>query len=201
MKRIILNLKLLKRAYITILGAVTAALSFLLLFIEKEAIGINSTCSGVLYAFGALVVPLFFALIYVMFYQKTVIKDDKPMIRVKYGDLWKEAFPRSRQNKEKKIVVINVNTTFDVIVDEDVSRVQKPLVSSTTMHGQLIKKLGSKGIKPEELLKNIKENLEIQGISPVRTVSRPPTTAFPCVSDWYYILLPSRRQVYPSCIE
>lgn len=170
MKRILLNIKLLKRAYITTLTAVTAIVSFLLLFINKEELGIKSAGRGVLCIVIMLIAPLFIAILKVCCYRTVIIKGDKPVIKVQYGDLWKIAFPKKKS--DMRIVVINVNTTFDVIVDEDVVNIQKPLVSPTTMHGQLIKKLKEKGVDPETLLKEIKKSLNAQGISPKKTISR-----------------------------
>ena len=170
MRKILLNLKLLKRVYISTLSVVTAIVSFILLFIDKEDFGIKSVCYGVLCIVIILITPLFIALLKVCCYRTVIVKEDKPVVKVKYGDLWKEPFLKKRS--EKSIVVINVNTTFDVIVDENVADVQKPLVSPTSMHGQLIKKLKENGIEPEVLLKAIKENLQGQSISPVRSIAR-----------------------------
>ena len=170
MSRIRLNFKLFGQTYFRVLTAITAAISLVLLFIDKENLGIKSPGCGCIWVAGVLLVPAIVALIWIMIYRSVKVKEESPVIKIQYGDLWKEAFPK--KTKGKRIVVINVNTTFDVIVDEDISKIQKPLVSPTTMHGQLIKRLKEKGIGPEKLLEAIKENLEINKIEPVRTISR-----------------------------
>ena len=170
MKRIKINIKIFIRAYLRLLGIITAALSFLLLFVDKEDLGIKGFCCGLIWVILALLIPLIASFVWARIYRTVKVKEEKPMIRIQYGDIWKKAFPRKSQGK--RIVVVNVNTTFDVIVDSDTGKVQKPLVSPTTMHGQLINKLEEKGVTPQQLLEAIKGNLKVNKIEPIRTISR-----------------------------
>lgn len=170
MERIRLNFKLFRTTYCRVLSVVTATVSIVLLFIDKERLGINGLRCGCISVICVLLVPIIVAFFWIMIYRSIKVKEQSPMIKIQYGDLWKYAFPK--KTKGKRIVVINVNTTFDVIVDEDISKIQKPLVSPLTMHGQLIKKLKEKGIELDELSKAIKENLRLNKIEPIRTISR-----------------------------
>ena len=84
-----------------------------------------------------------------------------------YGDLWKISF--SNQSKER-IVVVNVNTAFDVIVDSP--GIPNSLVSARTIHGQWITKMKELGIKEDELNEAIQNNLKERNIIPSKRLSK-----------------------------
>ena len=65
----------------------------------------------------------------------------------------KVAFPR--RNKKNRIVVIPVNTSFDTIVDEDITSVDKPLISPISLHGQWIKRILKSSKTLEQLDKDM----------------------------------------------
>ena len=83
---------------------------------------------------------------------KKIYEDDK--VLAFYGDIFKIT-----SKQEKKIVVIPVNDTFETIVDDDLVQ-DKPLVSLTTIHGQWIKYMNSKGIDSKTLSTMISDNLK-----------------------------------------
>ena len=168
--RVRLNTKRFGKQFISAIAAISFIASLVLLIFDKEDFGIKELSCKIICIVAILVVSTIYALFRTVCYRKVIVKEDNPLIKVQYGDLWKKAFPKKKS--EKRIVAINVNTTFDVIVDESVADIPKPLVSPTTMHGQLIKKLKEREIAPEALSKKIKENLQNQCISPVRSIER-----------------------------
>lgn len=87
---------------------------------------------------------------------------------MRYGDIWKIAFSK---RKEKKIVVVSVNTTFDTIVDENLAIVDKPLVSPSSMHGQWLTYMKSKNVDISTIDKNITNSLQLQKINPIRVLN------------------------------
>ena len=170
-ERIKLNTKRFYSEFLSALATVSFVSSFILLFFDKEDFGLNTMKLKYLCIGGLLLVSLGWAFFRTAFYRETIIKKESPVIKVEYSDIWKEAFPKS--SKEKRIVVINVNTTFDVMVDEDTVNIKKPLVSPTTLHGQLITHLTKRGITREKLSEDIKRNLtKVQQLQPVRTIDQ-----------------------------
>ena len=75
------------------------------------------------------------------------------------------------KNKDKKIVVIPVNTHFDTIVDECIDCVDKPLVSANSIHGQWIKKMLENN-SIEEIDTKIQDYLKRKGVQSVRDEER-----------------------------
>lgn len=74
-------------------------------------------------------------------YRKRVIcRSLSGNIVVRYADLLKEGF--DLRHKQEKLYVIPVNSSFDTVVDEDISLCGKPLISPNTLHGKWIKKMG-----------------------------------------------------------
>lgn len=68
-------------------------------------------------------------------------------IVVRYADLLKEGFDLRR--KQEKLYVIPVNSSFDTVVDEDISLCRKPLISPNTLHGKWIKKMSENKKGPQ----------------------------------------------------
>ena len=81
--------------------------------------------------------------------------DKNKKVNFLYGDLINRAF---KKKKQKEIFVIQVNDTFDVIIDDPT--INNPLVSEKTLHGQFIKKYcETEKIDVNELNERIKKSL------------------------------------------
>ena len=100
--------------------------------------------------------------------KRKVIDETQLSVILRYGDLWKYAFPRF--SNKKRIVVVNANTAFDVLVDPP--GVCKPLVSEKTLHGQWILKMNERGVSSEEINEKIQENLKEQNVSPTKILEK-----------------------------
>ena len=109
---------------------------------------------------GSFLISLVF--IVVILKNKRLWANGKNKVLAFYGDLFKIT-----NKQEKKIVVIPVNDTFETIVDDDLVQ-DKPLVSLTTIHGQWIKYMNSKGIDSKTLSTMISDNLKNRKIVPIK---------------------------------
>jgi len=169
MKRIKLNLSVFKNTFIKTVSVLFSVMSAVLLLVPKEAFGIN-TYKEAIVVFG---VVFLVALVYTVFrtftYKKVeVFNNTRCSLTLRYGDLWKIAFRKKRFGKEaKKIVVVGVNTAFDTIVDNELSKIAKPLVSEKSIHGQWLNEMKIKGIDGVVINQAIKNNLQIQGVNKV----------------------------------
>jgi len=175
MSRIYDNLNLFINYLLKGISALFALASAVLLLVEKESLGIDSNCKAAVVYIIIIGLALLWAISRVFFYKENkVYGDGLGELILRYDDIWKIAFPKQHfwTKDEKKIVVVSVNTSFDTIVDEDISKVKKPLVSTTTLHGQWIKQMQEHGISIEEMNRTIHESLTLQGIEPSKTVDR-----------------------------
>lgn len=176
MKRIEGNLKFLKQYFLNALSVLFTILSAVLLLLDKETIGIDSQSKAILTFAAMILAAIVYAILQTCFYKrKDIFSNGNGKLVVEYGDLWKIAFPSTPflEKDSKKIVVVSVNTAFDTIVDEDnLDKIQKPLVSAKSMHGQWIKKMQKCGADSEKLNQAIQDNLRCQGIQPVKELNR-----------------------------
>lgn len=167
LKRINLNIKLFKNYLKTWCGGVFGVASAGLLFLDKNDLKIDTTCKEM----GALVALLALAFIcaVVSVFVYATVDSIKDKLTLRYGDLWKIAF----SNKgNKKIVVVNVNTTFDTIVDENLSLIDKPLVSPITIHGQWIKQMNKRNVSIADIDEGIENSLRVQKVEPIKIIER-----------------------------
>ena len=81
-------------------------------------------------------------------------------IKVIEGDLFQYAFGNKSKNK---IVVIPVNTTFEVHITTKAEKTINPLVSLETLHGKFLLRVYKSNISEEELKKRIVANLKLNG--------------------------------------
>ncbi len=91
----------------------------------------------------------------------TIWEKGSGKIITQYGDLLKESF--EKKNNET-LYVIPFNSSFDVIVDDD-TMIQKPLVSSNSLHGKWIEKMIEHGTSASEINNRIKLSLNQQNES------------------------------------
>lgn len=174
MKRIIMNLGIFKNIIVKTLATLFSVSSAILLFVDKKDLGIDSTCKGIFTLCGIGVFAVIVGCFFVYNYRKKIVFENvQGKLTVRYDDIFKFAFPKwySKHKKNKRIVVIGVNTSFDTIVDEDVQSISKPLVSINTLHGKWLQKMQEHGINGEDIDAMIKNNFQIHGILPSKTLS------------------------------
>lgn len=167
MKKIILiiklNIKIVLCQFWSVLGVVFTVISAFLCFISWDDFSNINWCCRLITLAIVLVFSFFISLIKVMATSThTVWENGTGKIVLKYGDLIKIGFPKKSKNEQ--VVVVQVNTHFDTIVDENISCVSNPLVSSKTIHGQWLQKMYDT-MSCEELNSKIQENLHTQGIA------------------------------------
>lgn len=172
MKRLCINKKYIIRRFISALSVEFTAISAVLLFFSLEddlGITLDSVCKKCM----ALLIPILlaglFAVIRACTFRKNKIVDETQLsIILRYGDLWRFGFPHF--SKKRRIVVVNVNTAFDTIVD--LPEIHNPLVSANTVHGQWIDQMKKRGVSANELDTEIEKSLEEQRITPTDILNK-----------------------------
>ena len=165
LKKIQINGKLFLEYFKIACGVVFGIASAFFLFFDISDLKIKSCSSKILTMTILILLAIFYAVVKVMSYKKIVVIKGKLVLR--YGDLWKTAF----NTKEKKKIV-GVNTTFDTIVDENLSMINKPLVSPTTIHGRWLKCMKDRNVAISDIDAKISNSLKLQGIRPMKVLSR-----------------------------
>ena len=172
MNRININKKYLFRNFTAFLSVEFTVISAVLIFFslnEDLGINLNTFCKKCLALLFPVALAALAAIIRTCTFRKNKIVDETQLsITLRYGNLWKFAFPNF--SKKERIVVVNVNTAFDVITDSP--NIHHPLVNARTIHGQWITQLKNRGIGPDEINNVIQENLESQGIEPTKIVQK-----------------------------
>ena len=91
--------------------------------------------------------------------RRKISEFNKIEINAMYGDILKVR--RWRRKARKPVVVIHVNSAFDIDVEDDLN-VPNPIVSSDTLHGQWVNKIISKKIMTlDQLRKEIEKAIKI----------------------------------------
>lgn len=170
-KIILYNIKEICKSAFVIASTLFSVLSFVLCMMTWEEVERVIKCDKFWLFFAIIVVSVFSAVFWICVFRRknTIYQNGIRKIRICYGDIINIGFPKLFKEK-KKIAVIPVNTSFDTIVDEDIDRIEKPLVSSNTIHGKWLLKMYGSGIDRESLDADIKDHL--QGISVVRTLTK-----------------------------
>jgi len=163
-KKIKLNIIPIIKQTILLSGSIFSVLTIVLSFITWEDMKIENIWIKICILFGIILgsflISLFF--IVVILKNKKLWANGKNKVLAFYGDIFKIT-----SKQEKKIVVIPVNDTFETTVDDDLVQ-DKPLVSLTTIHGQWIKYMNSKGIDSKTLSTMISDNLKNRKIEPIK---------------------------------
>ena len=158
-----LNIILVLKKTILIASALFSALAVILSFVTWDDIGIKKICDKCLILIVMLISALVIAILYyTIFRRKNVIwEKGKGKIVVRYGDLMKIGFGKKN---DERIVVIPVNTCFDTIVDTNIARQEKPLVSPSSIHGKWLKKMG---MSAADIDSKIKDSIRVRDIKAV----------------------------------
>lgn len=170
-KYIKLNIKMIGKNVLRISGTLYTILTIILAFISWIEIGINSICVRIIILILILLISIVISIIYVCVIKNKVIIWNKgnSAIQECYDDIMKLAFKKNK-SENKKIIVVPVNTCFDTIVDDNITNVEKPLVSIKTLHGKWIKGMLENGISINEIDSKISKSLDTQKIKPIYTI-------------------------------
>jgi len=163
-KKIKLNIIPIFKQTILLSGSIFSVLTIVLSFITWEDMKIENIWIKICILFGIILGSFLISLTFIVLIlkNKKLWANGKNKVLAFYGDLFKIT-----DKSEKKIVVIPVNDTFETIVDDDLAQ-DKPLVSLTTIHGQWIKYMNSKGIESKTLSTMISDNLKNRKIEPIK---------------------------------
>ena len=149
-----------------LIGSFATAITILSVFLAWDDIGANDLMLKIYCLSLILVVLLIISGVYVCILkrQKIIWQSSSGKIVVRYGDLLKESF--NKHNKCVKLYVIPVNSTFDTIVDEDISLCDNPLISLNTLHGKWIVKMSEEGKSLEYIDNAIRKCMKMQKNEP-----------------------------------
>lgn len=163
-KKIKLNIIPIIKQTILLSGSIFSVLTIVLSFIKWEDMKIENIWIKICILFGIILGSFLISLFFIVMIlkNKKLWANGKNKVLAFYGDIFKIT-----SKQEKKIVVIPVNDTFETIVDDDLAQ-DKPLVSLTTIHGQWIKYMNSKGIDSKTLSTMISDNLKNRKIEPIK---------------------------------
>lgn len=149
------NISFLKEKFCVIAGSLFGVLSILLSFLSWEELGIISKCQRFCIMGAIILVAAIVSVVWLCAKRKNDLwEQGEKCIRAIYGDILKIA----SNQKQEKIVVIPVNTTFDTIVGGR-------LVSPNSVHGRWIKKFCTAGHTVNEIDQMIQDNLAARNVS------------------------------------
>lgn len=170
--RLKLNISPITRKTLEVSGALFSLIAIVISFISWDDVGIENICYRIGVFAGILLFSIIFSIIYVIFIKKnhTIWKRGNGEINVCYSDIIKKGF--QKKIKSNCIVVIPVNTCFDTIVDNDLSAVDKPLVSPNTIHGQWINSMIKAGLSQDGINRKIEGYLNQKKITPKHQIDR-----------------------------
>ena len=172
MTEVKLNLKPIFHLFLKISGIVFSVFAILVTFISLEDVGITNIWHKIGIILSILVLSLIMSMILILFFFKKnrIWSNGKNKVFASYGDLIKYAFKVKEKNK--RIIVIPVNDTFETIVDVGGEKVVNPLVSPNSLHGIWIEEFCKKyEITVNELNSRISGNLKLQNRKPVQVYS------------------------------
>lgn len=166
-KKLKLNIMPIIKQTILISGTLFSLLTILLAFLSWDDMKIDKIWVKLCILIGIVLISFIISLIciVVILRNKRLWANGKNKVLAFYGDLFK-----CIEKKEKNIIVIPVNDTFETIIDDDLSQT-KPLVSLTTIHGQWIKYMNDRGIDSATLNEMIHNNLGERGYKPIKVYS------------------------------
>ena len=152
-------------------GTLYSGLTFFLTFVSWEDLGISQVGIKSAILAGILVIALLASIIWVCFLKSTKVvwSCGARRIVVCYRDILDVAF--KKKHLGKRIVVIPVETTFDTVVDEDLTAHQCPRISPKSIHGQWIKRMSDQKFSPSALDSMIDADIIAQKLMPTKTLS------------------------------
>lgn len=169
--KIKLNVVWIYKQAICICGSLFSLVAVVTSFITWDELGIEKQKRLSILGFIILFAFAFSAIHILLFKRKNIIwKSGNGKLQVCYGNVIKIA--NRKYNKKEQIIVIPVNTCFDTLVDNDITLVEKPLISPKSIHGQWVNTMINNGITLEELDSKIAQSIQVHNIQPVRSYTR-----------------------------
>lgn len=165
------NVPYIRKYWFKCIGILSSILSILFLFISWEDINMKELNQRVMLLIGACLLLLFWGALWICVLKKKNIiwQRSSSKIIVLYADIIKEAF--QKKSGKERLYVIPVNSTFDTIVDADISLYSKPLISPKSLHGKWIKKMEESGKNLMDLDREIQHSLELYHIEPIKILT------------------------------
>lgn len=170
MKALTLNLKTIIIDTFKISGILYGCWSILSIFITWDDLGVKQLWIKIMFLIIFFLVSFVVSIfnICVLKSKKVISTNGNGTIEECYGNLMKIAFKK----KGKKIVVVSVNTCFDTIVDNDIGKHEKKMVSPTSIHGIWINEMVKNGILVEDIDEQIENYLNENKIVPYKYLSK-----------------------------
>lgn len=169
--KIRLNVVWIYKYAIYICGSLFSLVTIATSFITWDEMGIEKQkrlwilCLFVLFSFSSSTIYI------LVFKRKNIIwKRGSGKLQVCYGDVIK--LGNWKHNKKEQIIVIPVNTCFDTLVDNNITIVEKPLISPKSIHGQWVNSTINNGVKLEELDSKISRSIQLHNLQPVKIYTR-----------------------------
>lgn len=169
-KIVLYNLNMIFKIAIKVATTFFSCLTIVLSFVTWEQI-IAQGFPNKLWSFVLIVIiSVSLSILWVAVIKNKVIIYEKGTNRISvcYGDVLKIGF--SKRNMSRRIVVIPVNTSFDTILDEDITENRKPLISIETIHGKWLLKMKEEG--KDTLLLDLEINEHLHDKVAVKTLTR-----------------------------
>ena len=98
-------------------------------------------------------------------FTKIIWKNGANSLNIIFGDIFKFGF--DNRKKEKNIIVIPVNTSFETHITTKAEKEKFPLVSEQTIHGMWLSRIYKCGYKEESIKNEIKSYFERYNINPI----------------------------------
>lgn len=150
-----INIKPIISLFLKISAGALSTIGIILSFISFDEIGLSNIGIRIAIFAGIIVVSFLISFISIIgvLKKRKLWGNGKNKVYACYDDIFKIS-----KLRQKKIIVIPVNDTFETIVDDDLTR-KKSLVSKNTIHGQWIMRMNSSGIDANNLNEIIQESL------------------------------------------
>lgn len=153
-----INIKIIGKLTFKILSVLSIFIGLLFCFISFNDIFNLSIIQRIFCYISLIVLSLVISILRIVFKRKNIVwKKGNGQISIIYGDILKIGF--SNKSDNDKIIVIPVNTHFDIEVEKLTSNKNNPLVSEKTIHGQWVIKI-LKYIEFNQLRKKISDSLK-----------------------------------------
>lgn len=133
------------KVWLRLIGGFATVVTISSVFVTWSDIHVEELSIKVYCLSSILLIFLAMSILYVckMRKQKVIWQNYSGKIIIRYADLLKEGF--DTQSNREKLYVIPVNSSFDTVVDTDISLCERPLISQNTLHGKWIKMMNDNG--------------------------------------------------------
>lgn len=153
------NIKYIWKFWLKLVGVFASVFSVITLFVTWEDIGIDGIFWKIMVLTIVCIVLMACSVVWtcVCRKQKVIWECPSGRIIVRYADILEEAF--QTKCEQERLYVIPVNSTFDTIVDTDISLCDKPLISPYSLHGRWLMKMAENGIETGKIDEAVRDCL------------------------------------------